>query len=147
MTASTHSKPASTKAILERWEAFNTIAGPYLEPITTPAEYEAADALLNDISDRMSSSDDRQYINLFRLLAARIQAWEDEHEPLPSSTPHELLAFLLEQHQLRQSDLSNIVDQSTLSKILRGERGISKRLAFALSERFGLPVAAFLEMK
>jgi hypothetical protein len=31
--------------------------------------------------------------------------------------------------------------------ILRGERGISKRLAFAFSERFGVPVAAFLEVK
>ena len=39
------------------------------------------------------------------------------------------------------------VKPHTLSKILRGERGISKRLAFALSERFGVPVAAFLEMK
>jgi hypothetical protein len=27
------------------------------------------------------------------------------------------------------------------------ERGISKRLAFAFSERFGVAVAAFLEMK
>jgi HTH-type transcriptional regulator / antitoxin HigA len=56
----------------------------------------------------MTSPDDRQYINLFRLLAARIQAWEDEHEPLPNSAPHELLAFLLEEHQLKQSDLSGI---------------------------------------
>jgi hypothetical protein len=36
--------------------------------ITTPAEYEAADALLNDISDRISRPNDRQYINLFKLL-------------------------------------------------------------------------------
>ena len=95
----------------------------------------------------MSSPNDRQYINLFRLLAARIQAWEDEHEPLPDSAPHELLGFLLEEHGLKQSDLASIVDQSTLSKILRDERGISKRLAFAFSERFGVPVAAFLRTK
>jgi hypothetical protein len=30
---------------------------------------------------------------------------------------------------------------------IRRERGISKRLVFAFSERFGVPVAAFLEMK
>ena len=135
----------NTPIILERWEAFNDVAGPYLGPITVEAEYDAANALLDDITDRMSSPNDPKYINLFRLLSARLHEWETQHEPLPDSAPHELLAYLLEEHNLKQTDLANLVDQSTLSKILRGERSISKRLALGLAARFQVNVGVFLE--
>ena len=135
----------STHTILKRWEAFNAVAAPFLEPITSEAEYDTVNALLDEISDRMDSPNDPRYVGLFRLLAAQLQAWEDQHEPLAESAPHELLAHLLEEHALNQTDLADIVDQSTLSKILRGERGISKRLAVAFAKRFGVPVGVFLE--
>ena len=50
----------------------------------------------------------------------------------------------MEQHQLRQIDLKEFVDQSTLSKILRGEREISKKLARNLAVRFAVPIELFL---
>jgi HTH-type transcriptional regulator / antitoxin HigA len=131
--------------ILERWEAFNAVAAPYLEPITSEAEYDNVDALLNDISDRMDHPNDPRYIGLFRLLSARLHEWEANQEPLPDSAPHELLEYLIQEHDLKQTDLKDLVDQSTLSKILRGERSISKRLALGLAAHFHVPVTVFLE--
>ena len=88
----------------------------------------------------MTTPDDPRHITLFRILAERIQSWEDTHEVIPESSPAELLAYLMEEHSLKQADLEQMVDQSTLSKILRGERAISKRLA----RGFRVSVEAFL---
>ena len=135
----------NTPTILKRWEAFTAIAAPYLEPIKSEAEYDNVDELLNDITYRMETANDPRYIGLFRLLSERLHVWETQSEPLPDTAPHELLEYLLEEHALKQTDLSDLVDQSTLSKILRGERSISKRLALGLAARFHVPVGVFLE--
>jgi HTH-type transcriptional regulator / antitoxin HigA len=134
----------ATQNIIKRWEAFNAVAQPYLAPITNEAEYETAETLLDEITDRMTTPDDPRYITLFRVLAERIKIWEDNNETIPESSPAELLAYLMEEHDLKQTDLEALVDQSTLSKILRNERAISKRLAKALGERFHVSPAVFL---
>jgi HTH-type transcriptional regulator / antitoxin HigA len=134
----------TAQKVLGSWEAFHAVASPYLQPISDEEEYEAAESLLQSLVERMETPSDPRYIVLFRLLAAQIQAWEDQHQPIRELNGAELLAGLLLQHQLTQNDLADVVDQSTLSKILRGERQISKRLAKALGARFGLSAAVFL---
>ena len=130
--------------IIHRWEAFSSVAGSYLKPISNEAEFEAAERLLNEISDRMESPSDPKYSALFQMLAERIAVWEEENVPMPTVTPQQTLRFLMQQHQLKQTDLSALVDQSTLSKILRGEREISKYLAKSLAKYFKTNIEVFL---
>lgn len=134
----------ATQNVIKHWESFNAVAQSYLAPITNETEYESAEALLDEITDRMETPDDPRYITLFRVLAERIKMWEDVSEPISESSPAELLAYLMEEHQLKQTDLAELVDQSTLSKILHGERAISKRLAKALGTRFNVSSSVFL---
>jgi HTH-type transcriptional regulator / antitoxin HigA len=130
--------------IIHRWEAFSSIAQKFLQPISSEAEFEAAEELLDEISDRMESPNDPKYSALFQLLAQRIAVWEEENIPMPEVTPQQTLQFLMQQHNLVQTDLSALVDQSTLSKILRGEREISKSLAKGLAQYFKTNVEVFL---
>jgi HTH-type transcriptional regulator / antitoxin HigA len=130
--------------VINRWEAFTSVGQDFLRPISSPADFEATEALLDEITDRMESPDDPRYIVLFRLLAERLRAWEEDHVSMPEVTPQQRLQFLIEQHNLKQSDLSDLVDQSTLSKILRGQREISKNLAKKLATRFGTSTEVFL---
>jgi HTH-type transcriptional regulator / antitoxin HigA len=92
----------------------------------------------------MDSPNDPKYSALFHLLAEKILAWEEENIPMPEVTPQQTLRFLMQQHQLKQTDLSALVDQSTLSKILRGEREISKALAKGLARYFKTNIEVFL---
>jgi HTH-type transcriptional regulator / antitoxin HigA len=115
-----------------------------LESLEEQAEFEAAEELLDEISDRMESPNDPKYSALFQLLAERIGVWEEENIPMPEVTPGQTLKFLMQQHNLVQTDLGDLVDQSTLSKILRGEREISKNLAKALAGYFKTNVEVFL---
>jgi antitoxin component HigA of HigAB toxin-antitoxin module len=56
------------------------------------------------------------------------------------------LRFQMQQHGLSQYQLAKEgwVSQSYLSKILRGEREMGKKLAQVLANRFGLPTGFFL---
>ncbi len=130
--------------IIHRWEAFSSVAQDFLKPISSEAEFNAAEALLDEISDRMESANDPKYSALFQLLAERMYVWEEANIPMPEVTPQQTLKFLMQQHNLIQTDLSNLVDQSTLSKILREEREISKSLAKALAKYFQTNIEVFL---
>ena len=134
----------SLNKVLHQWESFAEIGHDLLKPISSEADYDNVVAFLDEITDRMESPHDVRYLGLVQLLAQNIGAWEEVHVQIPDSSPSEMLGFLMTQHQLKASDLKNLVDQSALSKILRGQRSISKQLAKAFAEKFRVPVSVFL---
>ena len=80
---------------------------------------------------------------LVSLLADRIREYENRVYPWPdSSAPATRLAFLMEQHGLRQSDLPEIGAQSVVSAVLSGKRTLNLRQTQALARRFGVPMEA-----
>lgn len=120
-----------------------------VRPPRTQYDYLELIALLDHLTDRLAASHEdvagSRLEPLFHLASTYVQDYEREHgPPIPDSPPNRLLAYLMEEHGLRQADLASLVDQSLLSKILRGERAISKALARKLGERFGVSPAVFL---
>jgi HTH-type transcriptional regulator / antitoxin HigA len=134
----------SLNKVLHQWESFAEIGHDLLKPISSEADYENVVEFLDEITDRMESPNDIRYLGLVQLLAQNIASWEKANIHIPDSSPSEMLEFLMTQHQLKASDLKNLVDQSALSKILRGQRSISKQLAKAFAEKFRVPVSVFL---
>ncbi len=63
--------------VIDRWEAFSSVAQGFLNPISNDSEFEATEALLDEISDRMTSPTDSRYSALFRWLMERVAAWEE----------------------------------------------------------------------
>ena len=62
-----------------------------------------------------------------------------------SAKPVDVLAFLMEQHRLKQADLPEIGAQSVVSDVLGGKRLLNLRQVSALSKRFGISADAFIE--
>jgi HTH-type transcriptional regulator/antitoxin HigA len=113
-------------------------------PITDEAQYEnmlaAAEALMENYDDRPGNP----LGGLIELVAARIRDYEARMHPWPdASTPASRLAFLMEQHGLKQSDLPEVGPQSVVSAVLAGKRKLNLRQAKALAARFGLSLDAF----
>ena len=54
------------------------------------------------------------------------------------------LAFLMDQHDLRQCDLPEVGAQSVVSAVLAGKRALNLRQTAALARRFGVPVDALI---
>ena len=110
-------------------------------PVAGKAQYER---LLACVGALMDDYDDRPGNPLAGLLLAeRIREYEERARPWPeTSTPASLLAFLMEQHGLRQSDLPEIGPQSVVSAVLAGKRELNLRQVKLLAARFRVPMEA-----
>jgi HTH-type transcriptional regulator/antitoxin HigA len=62
------------------------------------------------------------------------------HPWLDTSTPATVLASLMEEHGLKQSDLPEVGAQSVVSAVLAGKRQLNLRQVKALARRFGVPL-------
>lgn len=89
---------------------------------------------------------------LIKLLSVAINKWEDEDPELESfnqrinnlDSDAAVLRALLDQHQLRTSDLKlEIGTKGLVSMILNGRRQLTKRHIHALSRRFNVSPAIF----
>jgi HTH-type transcriptional regulator/antitoxin HigA len=87
----------------------------------------------------------REVSVLLNLIYANIDFYEKHAYPVEHSSSEELLAFLMEQHDLTQNDLPEIGSQPHVSKILSGERNLTKDQIAVLSERFGVSPAVFFK--
>lgn len=82
---------------------------------------------------------------LLDLLTKLIEDYEDEHYQFEESSPNEILKFLMEQNDLKQSDLLPIFGSSGIaSEVVNGKRSISKNQAKKLAEFFNVSVELFI---
>lgn len=83
----------------------------------------------------------------FETWTVLIGAYEDEHHAIDTSHCRGLdaLKYLLEQNHMTASDLGNLLGNRSLgSKILRGERELSKTHLRILADRFKVDAGLFL---
>src|SRR2546428_13817964 len=90
--------------------------------IKTEEENERMLALaeqLIDKGERRTLEEDQ----LFELVTKLIEDFEEEHYPIPDAPPHRILRFLMEQNDLRQSDLLPIFgSRGYASDVVNGKR-------------------------
>lgn len=129
---------------LTYWNALDGDLHRLLRGIDTEQDYDQAAALLEEL-DRLTEQDgDGPHTVLAALLAEKLSAYDEAHHPPADASPAEVLAFLMEQHRLKQTDLADLADQGTISRILSGKRGVGKKLAEAFAQRFGVDRSIFL---
>ncbi|SJM92527.1 helix-turn-helix domain-containing protein [Crenothrix polyspora] len=109
----------------------------------TEAEYQARLALLNDLIDEVGENEQHPLASLLDIVGMVVSDYEQTHYPIPISTPQNILAYLMAEHQLKQSDLPEIGSQGVVSEILRGKRQLNTRQIQILSKRFSVSVDVF----
>ena len=112
--------------------------------IRTKVEYgrllTAAAALMERPDDEISEEEGR----LLEMLSILIDEYENRAHPLPKAEPRKMLAHLLEEKNMKPSELWTILPKSRVSEILSGKRSISKAQARQLAELLRVPVDLFL---
>jgi HTH-type transcriptional regulator/antitoxin HigA len=82
---------------------------------------------------------------LSALLARLIQDYDDRYHGLPALPPHKMIAFLMDQRELRQADLLPVFgSRSVVSDVLNGKREPSKAHVRKLAEFFHISAEVFL---
>ena len=129
----------------QAWEDFSK-AG--VKRPVTEEDYAELHGFMDDLTSHHDINE-QPWSDLFGLVAAYMHEWELANEPElknPDVSPHQMLTHLLEARGVSQSQLQKdgIVNQGNLSKILKGERDISKELAKKLAAYFDVSVEMFI---
>ncbi|MBX3143029.1 MAG: helix-turn-helix domain-containing protein [Trueperaceae bacterium] len=131
----------------EAWAQFQAQVGGLSRP-TNEHEYERIVSLMHHVADNYGTAAE-PYAALFDYLAKLAHDWQIANEPELKPVdvaPRAVLAYLMEERGVSQYRLAQegIVNQGNLSRVLAGERGISKELAKRLAARFGVSVETFI---
>jgi len=115
-----------------------------LKPIRTKGDYNRAVLIVDMLAGRTDLNKDQA--DYLESLSTLIEAYENKHENIDTGQdPIEILKFLLEANDLNGSELGRILGHRTLgSKILNGQRKLSKRHIKILAERFSVEPGLFL---
>ena len=112
--------------------------------IQNERDYDLALERLNSLIDEVSTDEGHPLYSLLDTLGTVVHAWEEQRYPMPKLEGEDALRFLMEEHDLSQSDLPEVGSQGVVSEILGGKRALNVRQIRALSERFGVSPAVFV---
>ena len=130
------------KHLILVWEQFRQATD--IAPIRDETHYARMTEMLEALLEDAQGNEDHPAMGLADIVGDLIEDYETEHHPLPEATGVQALKFLMEQHGLKQSDLSEIGSQGVVSEILTSKRELNIRQVRALSERFGVSTATFI---
>ncbi|GAB4450737.1 MAG: helix-turn-helix domain-containing protein [Anaerolineales bacterium] len=112
--------------------------------IRNEREYNAAVRRMNELLDEIGTNEKHSLYSLLDTLGTLIHAYEEEHFPVPDSSGSDVLRFLMKEHGLTQSDLSEVGSQGVISEILNGKRELNIRQIRVLAQKFKVSPAAFV---
>jgi HTH-type transcriptional regulator/antitoxin HigA len=116
-------------------------------PIRSGRQYDETVAVMDELAVRDESALTDAESDYLEALTRFVEDYEAAQEPARRSkrSPTAILKFLLEQNDMSASDLGRLLGSRTLgSKILRGERELSKAHIRILADRFAVNPGLFL---
>ncbi len=130
-----------TQEIVQVWDKLQSFIP--VAPIRTEQQYDQALEKLHELLDIVGDNEAHPLYNLFDTLGTLIHVYEESHYPASPVSGHEVLKFIMEEHQLTPSHLSELGSEKTVSELLAGQRELSVENIRILSKRFGLSPATF----
>ena len=110
------------------------------ESLPTVVDSEGLNELyLEQVSELLRREDSLSLAEtqLLKLLTLLIEDFEEKHYAVPSSGPLAAVRFLMDQHSLKQKDLTDIFGTPSItSEVLSGKRELNKEHIRRLSKRF-----------
>jgi len=125
------------------WQGLNKLVP--LGQITSERDYKRRVRVMEELLDRIGVNESHRLMPLLDLVTREVESYEAKHQTLPEASPAAVLAFLMAEHNLKQTDLAEeLGGQSIVSAILNGKRELNTRQVKALATRFSVSPAVFL---
>ena len=106
-------------------------------------EYDKIVNILDDIIDEVGEDESHPLASLMETLGSLIESYETQNMPDFKGKAGDALKFLMEEHNLKQTDLPEIGTQGVVSELLSGKRQFNFRQIKLLSDRFNISPAVF----
>jgi len=117
-----------------------------IEPMLTihnEHEYDQAVERLNALIDEIGTDEAHPLYNFMDTLGILVHTYDEIYYQIPVSSGVDTLKYLMDEHGLKQSELSEIGSQSVVSEILHEKRQLDVGQIRSLSQRFGVSPAVF----
>ena len=128
-----------TAATRKSWET----VGPLLR-IRSERDYDRAVKRLDRLLDEVGTDEQHPLYEFLDTLGTVLHAYEEKNYEMPKCSGAETLRYLMEEHELTQSELPEVGSQGVVSEILRGKRELNIRQVRALAKRFHVSPAVFI---
>jgi HTH-type transcriptional regulator/antitoxin HigA len=130
-------------SVQSAWQGLNKLVP--LGTITSERDYKRRVIVMDELLDRIGANESHRLMPLLDLVTKEVETYEAKHHTLPEAAPAEVLAYLMAEHSLKQTDLAaELGGQSIVSAILNGKRELNTRQVKALAVRFQVSPAVFL---
>lgn len=106
--------------------------------------YNKIVSLLDSLIDEIGNNEKHLLASLMETIGSLIETYESQYVNQMKSDPVDILKYLITEHGLKQSDLSDIGSQGVVSEILSGKRQLNIRQIKTLSKRFSVSPAVFI---
>lgn len=133
---------SNIQAIMPAWEAFQ--AATQIAPIHDETHYQYMVDTLNALLEQAGNDEQHPLMGLIDIVGDLIADYEAVHHAMPEATGVAALKFLMEQHGLKQGDLSELGSQGVVSEILNGKRELNVRQIKVLASKFGVSCETFI---
>ncbi len=109
-----------------------------------PKAYNRLVHILDGLIDEVGENESHPLASLMETLGSLIESYEVQNISEIEGNPGNTLKTLMEEHDLKQSDLPEIGSQGIISEILSGKRQLNVRQIKILSKRFNVSPAVFM---
>ena len=141
---------AELKEVQAACHRFADAAAPFCH-IADAEHYEMSLQLVESLLEEAVDTPDDPLHAVISMLSKAIEQYEStdseivEFEKQAAESPPDLamLRLLMDQHGLGMADVPEIGSKSMVSRVLSGERSLSKKHIKALSQRFGIDPGMF----
>lgn len=107
-------------------------------------DYNKLVILLDSLIDEVGNNENHPLSSLMETIGSLIETYELQYIKEIEGNPIDALNALMEEHGLKQSDLSEIGSQGVVSEILSGKRQLNVRQIKMLGNRFHVSPAVFI---
>jgi len=111
----------------------------------TEEEYDNLVSMLDNLIDEVGENEKHPLSSLMESIGALIETYENKNIPTITGKPVESLRYLMEEHNLKQSELPEIGSQGVVSEILKGKRNLNIRQIKKLSSKFNISPLVFIQ--
>jgi HTH-type transcriptional regulator/antitoxin HigA len=135
----THGRPAADRY-------FELVRRFPLRPIHSEDDLGRAVAVIDSLIDQGKL--DRDEADYLDVLGDLVRKYETENHPMPAVSDADMLRHLIEARETTQAKVASEtgIAESTVSEILAGKRGLSRRHIEALARYFHVSPAVFINV-
>ncbi len=111
--------------------------------IKDETSYKAA---LKRIQEIFSAKEGTPQAEELEILSILVEEYEDKRFIIPESDPLEIIKFVMDQNDLKQTDLIGILgDKTNVSKVLNRKRPLTLEMIRKLSKTFHIPADLLIQ--